>query len=342
MLILFLLGLVFSVIFIFFVSIRYKFPALPSILSHVVGFFVSALISSLIFSFMVSEPSFIFSDIRGPLGGGLSWTVVVFTAITTLLKPDREKVKEETTSYKSKLAHHHSTMQVFRTMFGFGLLSVCIGSFFASVTDLLAFVMYGVIWGETEIIPDSFIWMVRIIYILANVGISYFVFWFFLGRKKSRNNFELLPETQNESSAPQSLPVKLWTPRFIGFATFFLGFPGGIALSALNWYRMGLNKKVTLHIVIGAIGAFALVIILLLLPGNQGRGIGVLVNFGMLYYLYNQTKKDIEEFKANNHEVENAHWFGGCMISLLMIGLYFILALVAVIILDTFGFSILE
>jgi hypothetical protein len=53
-------------------------------------------------------------------------------------------------------------------------------------------------------------------------------------------------------------------------------------------------------------------------------------------------RRDIEVFRADNHEVENAHWFGDCFISLLKVGLYFVMAGVAVLILDVFGVPILE
>ena len=340
--ILFWVGFVLSVIFIFFVSRRYNFPALPSIFSHALGFLVSASISSLIFSFMVGESSWLFSDVSSLLGGGLGWSVIVFATITTSLKPIREKVEGEISSYKSKLAQHHSMMRVFRTMFGLGLISVIVGSFCASIVNQFAFFMYGFVGLNFEMIPDSIFWMLRIPYILVSMGIAYLIFWIILGRKKSGTKYEQLPETQFDSATTQLPPVKLWSSRFIGFASFFLGFPSGIALSAINWNRMGLNKKVVFHVAVGVIGIFALVIILLLLPGNRGRGLAGLVNFGMLYYLYSQTKKDTEVFKANNHIVENAHWFGGCLISLLMVGLYFFLAFLVVMVLMFLGIPIPE
>ena len=291
---------------------------------------------------MVGESSWLFSDVSSLLGGGLGWSVIVFATITTSLKPIREKVEGEISSYKSKLAQHHSMMRVFRTMFGLGLISVIVGSFCASIVNQFAFFMYGFVGLNFEMIPDSIFWMLRIPYILVSMGIAYLIFWIILGRKKSGTKYEQLPETQFDSATTQLPPVKLWSSRFIGFASFFLGFPSGIALSAINWNRMGLNKKVVFHVAVGVIGIFALVIILLLLPGNRGRGLAGLVNFGMLYYLYSQTKKDTEVFKANNHVVENAHWFGGCLISLLMVGLYFFLAFLVVMVLMFLGIPIPE
>ena len=154
------------------------------------------------------------------------------------------------------------------------------------------------------------------------------------------NMSDQLSATPVQPSMPSSPPVKLWTPRAVGYTTFFLGFPGGIVLTALNWMRMGLTNKAITHLVGGAVGLLALVIVLILLPGSIGTWFGLFVNLGMLFYLQNQTKKDIEAFKAGNHEVQNAHWFGGCLIGLVMAGLWFALAFVVTFFLTLIGVPI--
>ena len=131
-----------------------------------------------------------------------------------------------------------------------------------------------------------------------------------------------------QPSMPSSPPVKLWTPRAVGYTTFFLGFPGGLVLAALNWMRMGLTNKAITHLVGGAVGTLVFVVLVALLPGNAGTVLGFFVNIGVLLYLQNQTRKDIETFKANNREVQNAHWFGGCLIGLIMLGLFVALTFV--------------
>ncbi len=136
-------------------------------------------------------------------------------------------------------------------------------------------------------------------------------------------------------------PVKLWTPRAIGYITFFLGFPGGLGLAALNWMRMGLKKKVLTHLLAGAAAApvFA---VLLLLPANTGRLLAFAVNIGVLFYLKKQMEKDIEAFRAGEREVQSAHWSGGCLIGLVMSGLFLSLTVVVAFLLTLIGVPIPE
>jgi len=151
-----------------------------------------------------------------------------------------------------------------------------------------------------------------------------------------------LPATPVQPSMPSFPPVKLWTPRAVGYTAFFLGFPGGIVLATLNWMRMGLTNKAIAHLVGGAVGLLVFVILLVLLPGSIGTWFGLLVNFGVLFYLQNQTKKDIAAFQANNREVQNAHWLGGCLIGLVMLGLFFALVFVITFFLALVGVPISE
>ena len=125
-----------------------------------------------------------------------------------------------------------------------------------------------------------------------------------------------------------SPPVKLWTPDAIGLITFLLGFPGGLAMAILNWIRMGLISKAISHLVAGAAGTLAYVILLAQLTGDDVRLLAFLVNIAMITYLHNQMGQDIAAFKACNHEVQNAHWLGGILIGIVMFGLILALAFV--------------
>jgi hypothetical protein len=100
---------------------------------------------------------------------------------------------------------------------------------------------------------------------------------------------------------------------------------------------MRLTNKGIAHLVGGVVGISVIVIILYLLPGKVGYGLGFLVNVGMYIYLRNQMKKDIDAFKADSHEVINAHWFGGCLLSLAAIVVYFAMAIVIVLFLTLLG-----
>ena len=140
------------------------------------------------------------------------------------------------------------------------------------------------------------------------------------------------------SSTP---PVKLWTPSFIAGVTFLLGFPAGIVIASINWMRMNLNNKAILHLVIGAVGTFIFLIVLLFLPGNASRIAGFVVNLGILFYLQQQMKQDIESFSASNR-VENAGQLGGCLIGLGILVLFLITAFLLAFVLVMIGVPIPE
>lgn len=116
---------------------------------------------------------------------------------------------------------------------------------------------------------------------------------------------------QNSLLVSQPTPtIKLWTPTVIGVVTFFLGFPCGITLAAINWIKMGLRGKALAHI----LGGIAGIGLILMLPENATRLLGLVINIGAMSYLRQQMKVDIEGIQ--NASVQPAHWFGGCLASL--------------------------
>jgi hypothetical protein len=123
--------------------------------------------------------------------------------------------------------------------------------------------------------------------------------------------------------ASSLLPVKLWTVQVISSATFFLGFPAGIVLASINWMRMNLKNKALTYLVAGAVGMFVFSFLVIVLPQGVGTILGLLANFGTLYLLQKAMKADIERFKADNNVVQNANGFGGCLIGLIMLALFF-------------------
>ena len=139
--------------------------------------------------------------------------------------------------------------------------------------------------------------------------------------------------TPVQSSIPSTPPIKLWTPGFIAGVTFLLGFPAGLVIASINWMKMNLSNKAVIHLVLGAIGTFIFLIVLLLIPGTTGRIVGLVINLGILFYLQQQMKKDIESFKLSQ-PVENAGQIGGCLIGLVVLGLFvgtaFLLAFILV------------
>jgi hypothetical protein len=126
------------------------------------------------------------------------------------------------------------------------------------------------------------------------------------------------------SSTAQSAvaPTRLWTPRVIAVATFLFGFPSGITLAALNWRRMGLGKKALLHLAVALIGAVITILLIFESTSGIGRPLGLIVNFGVLFYLNNQMQRDITKFEAENHFTENDNWLIGGLIALGVAVLY--------------------
>jgi hypothetical protein len=148
-------------------------------------------------------------------------------------------------------------------------------------------------------------------------------------------------EVPVQSSIPSTPPIKLWTPGFIAGITFLLGFPAGLVIASINWMKMNLSNKAILHLVLGAVGTFIFTVILILIPGTAGRIAGLAVNLGILFYLQQQMKQDIERFKSSNL-VENAGQLGGCLIGLVVLLLFLGMAVVIGIILALLGVPIPE
>jgi hypothetical protein len=139
------------------------------------------------------------------------------------------------------------------------------------------------------------------------------------------NMQEQISDLSAQPSISTTPSVKLWTPGFIAGVTFFMGFPVGIVLSAINWMKMKMNDKAIIHLVVGAVGTLVFVAALIILPGTVGRLFGLIVNLGILFYLQRQMDNDQKMFQATNR-VEKAGWPGGCLIGLGIVILYFIYA----------------
>jgi hypothetical protein len=117
-------------------------------------------------------------------------------------------------------------------------------------------------------------------------------------------------------------PIELWTPGFIAVVTFFLGYPAGIVLASINWFRMGLKDRVIKFLLGGLLGIVFLTLVTIFIPGDSDRIIIFLVNIAVLYLLYNQVKADIEDLKSTRVSTEKAGELGGCLIGLVTAGIY--------------------
>jgi len=112
---------------------------------------------------------------------------------------------------------------------------------------------------------------------------------------------------QPSSELAQS--IKLWTPNIIGAFTFFLGFPSGITLASINWFKLKMKSKAFVNILMGIVG----VVIIYLIPEDFTRSTALLINLSFVAYIRYQMKADIA--KTTEVEVQYAHWFNGFLTS---------------------------
>ena len=118
-------------------------------------------------------------------------------------------------------------------------------------------------------------------------------------------------ETLQPSLEP-TRTIKLWSPNTIGTLTFFTGFPSGITLASINWFKMGMKWKAFANILIGMVG----ILIIYLIPENLTRSVALLINLGFVAYIRYQMESDIG-LVTDDYNVEKAHWFSGLLYSLL-------------------------
>jgi hypothetical protein len=102
--------------------------------------------------------------------------------------------------------------------------------------------------------------------------------------------------------APPTNGLEMWTPRGIGWASVFLGFPGAVVLAALNWRRMGRTRKAILHLAAAVIGTWALYFV--------GWSIVLVGGLVVGYYLYRAQRSDQSPFAAAGGVTERSGWTG--------------------------------
>ncbi len=90
--------------------------------------------------------------------------------------------------------------------------------------------------------------------------------------------------TTTPAESPPANTLELWSPKGIGIASVFLGFPGATVLAALNWRRMGQPRKAIAHLAAVVIGIWALIFV--------AESIIPLIGLGVSYYLYAIQKSD--------------------------------------------------
>lgn len=129
--------------------------------------------------------------------------------------------------------------------------------------------------------------------------------------------------TNNVSPDIQNAPtIKLWSPTTIGFITFFLGFPNGIILASINWIRMDMKGKAFVNIAGGIVG----ILVIMTVPDNFGRLIGLVINVAYVAYLRKQMENDIGKITVSH--VQYSHWFSGLLICVVAIVIMVLIVIV--------------
>lgn len=109
------------------------------------------------------------------------------------------------------------------------------------------------------------------------------------------------PPDPTDAPEPQGPTVRLWPPRDIAIVSFFLGFPGGLAVTARNLHRLGQRGFAWLHV----LAVPTLMLAILLLPETP-RGAALVMNIGVAAYLYLVLRSKIGAFERAGGRVEPA------------------------------------
>ncbi len=112
---------------------------------------------------------------------------------------------------------------------------------------------------------------------------------------------------------PSASPYKLWTPRQIAVLSFFMGYPSGLVLSSINWIRMGETGTAIIHLIAGFLLMTVWTFILGFGQASCGLWLGLALNIGFCFYLYQQMKSSINNAERDGHEIMHAAWRSGCL-----------------------------
>jgi len=140
---------------------------------------------------------------------------------------------------------------------------------------------------------------------------------------------ELPPPLQSLSASQPLLvstePIKLWSPGLIFQVGLFLGLPFGAAFASFNLWRMGMKDKIPTYMVgsiVGTIVVLFMAVDFALMGANScSRTFAFAVNTGMLIYLQSQIRKEVDSFKAANHNVQNFERWMQVLVGLGAVGL---------------------
>lgn len=109
-------------------------------------------------------------------------------------------------------------------------------------------------------------------------------------------------------SASDAAPVPVWSARMIGWVTFLLGFPSGVALACINWLRMGQDGKVFRYAAFGLVWLVVMLVLAIVL--DVSTFVFTVINIILVWYLYTVTKNDLIEFQQTRATKPANGWLG--------------------------------
>jgi len=97
------------------------------------------------------------------------------------------------------------------------------------------------------------------------------------------------PVQPSGESGGGRVTIRLWSARDVGLISFLLGFPAGLGLAAVNWYRLGRRPLAYAHLLAGVIA-----LLVIGLWTDASTGLSAALNVGFAVYLYVQVKAALE------------------------------------------------
>lgn len=132
------------------------------------------------------------------------------------------------------------------------------------------------------------------------------------------------------ATPPSFTTIHVWTPMTIQVITFIFGFPVGVILAALNWQRLGLQRKAVTHLLGGGWMLFGLGTSELWLPDPLfGWLIAIGLFVTMPLYLERAMRRDLAAYNTAMQPVLAAQGWQGVLLGFgLLVGYIVVLSLI--------------
>jgi uncharacterized membrane protein YfcA len=149
-----------------------------------------------------------------------------------------------------------------------------------------------------------------------------------------------IPTTPSEASLNDQAVLKIWSPKAICLVALFLGFPSGIALAAINWKRMGLNKKMVQYLIACTIMVIATCASSFIPDTAGSRLFFFFLNVCISIYLHLETSKEIE--KAQDKKIVRASGISAFFMGMGVLLVFFLTTIAFAMVMSLIGIPIPE